>query len=597
MRARNTLIMAVLVVVLGALVYFLEFRGVAEREEADRVAERLLHFESEEVTGVTITTSEETISLARIDDEWRISAPYDLAANQSAVTSIVNGLQTADHVRVIDEAPEDLERFGLAEPEVSVMLQLADGSSLSLALGAGTPVGFNVFARPGDGDTVYTTAASIKDTVNKTLFALRDRSIMTFVESDVARIDVAGPDIDVTVERQPNLGDGITRWALRQPLEASADTSVVSALVGRLGSVNALAFPTDTPTDEQLAEYGLDDAELTVRVWTGDDAAHTLQIGGLSEQPAGRYARRLGSDAVMIVSDDLISALPESADALRNRTVVAFARDRVNAIELDTAGAPLRLEKDGIDWRISEPRPLDGDAATVAALLSAALDLQAREFAAGVADSSGFGFASPHARVSFELEALPGEDAGEGLPPETVTLLVGAATELAGETTGPADPADEDATEPEPVTARYVRVDGEPTVYVVEEEDLDDITVDLFAARSKTLVSFGQSNLTRIELSGPDGEVTLTKSEDGSWARGSETVADEAGAAIDDMLWSLNYLNMQSIVVEPQGDEVIDLSPFGLATPAARVRAFVGEEIVADVFIECVGCLVDDQLV
>lgn len=604
MRARNTLVMAALVVVLGALMYFLEFRGVDEREAAEAIADRLLSFESEEVTAMTIETAEGRISLARIDDAWRVTAPYDLAADDSAVSSIVNRLQSADHNRVIDEAPEDLARFGLDQPPLSVTLELADGGNLSLAFGNDTPVGFNVFVRPGGADTVYTTAAGLEDAVNKTLYNLRDRSILSFVEREVVRVEIDGPDIDATVERQPDLGDGITRWALSEPIEASADAGTVSSLVSRLRTGNALAFPTDEPTDEQLGEFGLDAPEITLRLWTGDSAAHTLHIGSSSEDPSGRYARRLGSDAIMIIADNLVDELPDTADALRNRTVVEFARDRVDAIEIHADGETMRLEKDGIDWRIRRPRELDGDAGAVSSLLSATLGLRAHEFATGDADSSRFGFAAPQARVSFELSGLPGQDAGTELAAETVTLLVGAATEVAGEgsddTTEKSDPGDtaegDDTTEgdetaegddePEPIAARYVRVDGQPTVFVVVEEDLSDIDVDLFTLRSKTLVSFGQSQLTRLEVTGAGGATReLAKNEDGDWTYLGEVLSPDLTTNVDDMLWGLNYLDMQSVAAEPEGGAALDLVPFGLDPPGERVRAFIDADMVADVSV------------
>ena len=182
---------------------------------------------------------------------------------------------------------------------------MADGSSHSLAFGDGTQVGFNVFVQSSGGDTVYTTSAGLKDAVNKTLYDLRDRGILSFVQSEVVRVEIDAPDIDATVERQPDPGDGIARWALSEPIEASADTDTVSALVSRLSTGNALAFPTDEPTEEQLDEFGLDAPEITLRLWTDDSAAHTLQIGGSAEDPSGRYARRLGSDAIMIIPDNL----------------------------------------------------------------------------------------------------------------------------------------------------------------------------------------------------------------------------------------------------------------------------------------------------
>lgn len=162
--------MAFAAVLLAVAVYFLEIRGVEERAEVERVANRLLRFESESVTGLNIKTAGASISLQRIDSTWRITAPLDLEANESAVDNIVNRLQTTDYDRLIDETPDDLGRFGLADPEVEVTIELDDGSAHSLALGDGTAVGSNLFVRHGEGEAVYTTAAGLEEAVNKSLF-------------------------------------------------------------------------------------------------------------------------------------------------------------------------------------------------------------------------------------------------------------------------------------------------------------------------------------------------------------------------------------------------------------------------------------------
>lgn len=597
MRTKNTLIMAVVAGILMTAVYFFEIRGDDERAETERVADRLLHFESADVTGLNIQTADASISLRRVDDAWRITAPYDLAANDGAVDSIVNRLQTANHDRLIDEAAEDLDRFGLADPEVEVTVELDDGSSYSLALGNGTPVGFNVFVRPGGGDTVYTTTAGLKDAVNKTLFDLRNRSILTFDEPDVARLDLTTADLDVSMRRQPALGDGIARWDLTTPIEARADTDTIAAYLRRLRNNNALAYPSDDPSDEDLTAYGLDAPRLTVRVWTGDDNAITLQIGDESEDPAGYYARRLGSDAVFVAPAGLFDDAPDSVTALRNRTIVEFARDRVAGIEIDAGDDAIRLEKDGIDWRLVSPRELDGDSATVSSLLRATLDMKAAEFAAGTADEARFGFATPHARVVFDLEPLPGEDAGPDQPAETVTLLIGNATEIEpdepdattddesgaeaeDEATDP-NTEDEEVEEPEPIAARYVTVEGEPAVYVVEEDDLADVTVDLFALRSKTLVSFAQSEVSRIEVSGAGVTYELAKNDEGVWSPTGTAAGTDLTEVVDNMLWSLNYLRMEGIGAEPRGESAVNLAPFGLEAPALSLRTFVGDEVVA----------------
>ena len=108
-------------------------------------------------------------------------------------------------------------------------------------------------------------------------------------------------------------------------------------------------------------------------------------------------------------------------------------------------------------------------------------------------------------------------------------------------------------------------------------------------------MSFGQSQLTRLEVTDAGGGAReLTKNEEGDWTYDGEGLSPEVTTNVDDMLWRLNYLNMQSVVAEPDGSAAFDLTPFGLDPPAARVRAFIDTDMVADVSVG--GEVPEDQL-
>ena len=66
MQIRNTLIMAVVLIFVGGFVYFYEVRGRAEREEAERQEELLVHFDSEQVTALELTTTSGTESICAV---------------------------------------------------------------------------------------------------------------------------------------------------------------------------------------------------------------------------------------------------------------------------------------------------------------------------------------------------------------------------------------------------------------------------------------------------------------------------------------------------------------------------------------------------
>ncbi len=118
---------------------------------------------------------------------------------------------------------------------------------------------------------------------------------------------------------------------------------------------------------------------------------------------------------------------------------------------------------------------------------------------------------------------------------------------------------------------------------MIDEEALEAIDVDLFALRSKTLLSFTQSDLTRIELSTGAVSHQITKDEDGTWRiAGPTSQASDIDAAVDNMLFSLNYLTMEGLVA---GDQPANLSAWGLQSPAFLVRAYVGDQQVAEVSV------------
>ena len=368
---------------------------------------------------------------------------------------------------------------------------------MSLGFGLGTPVGFNVFVEAPDG-AVYTTNATLRDTVDKTLLDVRDRSIVTVNVPDIARVEVTGSAVDFTAEREPPQPDGIERWRLTAPVEGRADRATLNTLLTRLGSGRAQAFVSEEPSEEDLAAYGLDEPATVLTLWSAGDTAVTLQVGGESEEPEGRYARRLGGNAVFVAPNNLIDLIPDSLDAVRSKAVVSITRDRVNAVELEAADRSLKLEKDGIDWRIIEPA-LDADATAVSALLSALLGLNAWGFGAEPATSSSYGFDDPHLSATLSLQPQIGAEAG--VASESVVLRFGNSTEVVDEA--------DDEEEAEILTARYVSVSGDPVAYVVRDSEEARSVTAQFKSRVDSVLE--ELNIDTGSATGRDHTIILQK--------------------------------------------------------------------------------------
>jgi len=607
-KLRNTILMAIVLVVLAGFVYFYEIRGREAREETERIEGLLLAFDADSVEGLTLETGEGLVEITRGEEGWRIAQPYALEADDAAVDSLVRQLGSAQQERMVVEDAEDLAPFGLDPPPVRVALILADGETLSLQVGGGTPVGYNVYVMRGDERAVYLTPAALKDNLDKSLFDLRDKQILAFEDSEVEGIDIVAGTYEVSLRREAESTEGAADdWRITAPSAARADADAVSNALRRLRTGRATAFVAEQPSEEEIEAFGLAEPLSSFTVWTAGDASQTIDIGVESGEPSGVFARRRGSDPVFIVPESLVDALiPDDISDLRNRSLVHVERNRITAFELDQEEQSYRLERRGDEWRIADPRDLEADASGVSNLLTSFLNLRAEGFAEGTPDDPEYGLQAPELMVAAHLSSQDEEEADtetdeagpespeqepravpEGQRREVLLLRVGAATEIDDDTAASVAAQEEGTEEPETIAVRYVAFAGDPTVYLVRETALAPFRVNLFDLRAKTLVSFPQEELTRLEVVSEGALYDLEK-RGGTWIRAGQQEGQIEPTRVSDLLWNLNYLRMEDVAAEwdsaaPPPDS--DLAAFGLVNPGIRITAYINDQVAADVQI------------
>ncbi len=606
MKLRNTILMAIVLVVLAGFAYFYEIRGREAREETERIEGLLLAFDADSVEGLTLETGEGLVEIARGEQGWRIARPYALEADDAAVDSLVRQLASAQQERMVVEDAEDLAPFGLDPPPVRVALLLADGETLSLQVGGGTPVGYNVYVMRGDERAVYLTPAALKDNLDKSLFDLRDKQVLAFEDSEVEGIDIVAGTYEVSLRREAESTEGAAdTWRITAPSAARADANAVSNALRRLRTGRATAFVAEQPSEEEIEAFGLAEPLSSFTIWTAGDASQTIDIGVESGEPSGVFARRRGSDPVFIVPESLVDALiPDDISDLRNRSLVHVERNRITAFELDQDEQSYRLERRGDEWRIADPRELEADASGVSNLLTSFLNLRAEGFAEGTPDDPEYGLQAPELVVAAHLSSQGAEEADtetdeagpeapeqspravpEGQRREVLLLRVGAATEIDDDTAASVAAQEEGTEEPETIAVRYVAFAGDPTVYLVRETALAPFRVNLFDLRAKTLVNFPQEELTRLEVVSEGALYDLEKRGE-TWIRTGQQEGQIEPTRVSDLLWNLNYLRMEDVAAEwDSAAPPPDLAAFGLVNPDIRITAYINDQVAADVQI------------
>ena len=260
MKFRNTLILTLVFLTLGAYVYFVELEKARQEDQKDL----LVTFDKDKVEEITLTYPDREIQLKKnAANKWTITKPLQTEADDTTVENLVNAIAECEVEKVFDEVSEDLAPYGLDTPKATVKIKLQDGPEVpTLFVGETTPVGFRTYVRKGDEKKIFLTSSSFHYGTDKKVKDLRNKKVVDFADEEVKKIEITNDDKDILLTR-----DG-EDWKIEKPAVYKADAAQVRGFLSSLRSVQAQDFIDESAADPVV--YGLAPPELTVSLYLGN---------------------------------------------------------------------------------------------------------------------------------------------------------------------------------------------------------------------------------------------------------------------------------------------------------------------------------------
>jgi hypothetical protein len=293
-RLRNTFLLALVFILLGAYVYFFELQKGAKEK-----TERLLNFREEEVAGIILNYPQQEIRLRKeVLGRWKITHPLESAADESTVSAILAALNTGEVKRTFEGKPSeaDLKNYGLDRPEVKVLITLRNGVALPpISVGAKTPVGNSAYIRRGAEPGVLLTDASIRSNLEKKLNDFRNKEILSVPRDQVAKLQITTPKETLVLAKGEK-----DEWRVEAPKKGVAKQPVVSDYLTLLSHLRAKGFADDEAKD--LKKYGLDSPAVKISAAAKDGKiVATLLVG--NKTGIEYYAAREGNPTVYTIDE------------------------------------------------------------------------------------------------------------------------------------------------------------------------------------------------------------------------------------------------------------------------------------------------------
>lgn len=383
--------LAVLAAGLGLYVYLVEVRGGERQERAQEAAVHLLPFPVEAATELVIERPQARIACRKEQGRWRITAPVRTEADDTTLGRVLEDIAQAKIDRTIPARPGELPAFGLDRP---LLVTVAAGSQRqSIEVGKANPTGSFVFVRraaPGGGSRGAGAAAKersgpvllveqrLRDVTQKTLYDLRDKTVLEFDQEEVRAITLTAGGRKVHLAREsprPAAGasasagagpvknvepkeTGPAGWRLVEPLRVRADRGMVERMLNLVSYTRAEEFVSEQPV--HLPQYGLAPPWGSVRFDLKGGRSERLLLGRKTETGAlTRYfARRAGPGPVFTVNDNLPQEAQRRPAEWRERHVTDFVRADVAELRLISPSRTVVCAKNegpsGDEWRLAE---------------------------------------------------------------------------------------------------------------------------------------------------------------------------------------------------------------------------------------------------
>ena len=541
MNWKSVTILIVLASALGGFFYYDTYWLSPARDKAESTKGRLWTVEPKDVEAVTIRRPGDTIRLKRAEgSDWEMLEPVKARGDRATIDDVVNGLMTVRVDREIDPNPAKLGDFGLDPAAAEVRLDVKGRTDpLVLLVGAKSPTGAWVYAREGQKPAVMTVSELVGRDTGRPASDFRDKTVIAFDKKSVSAVD-----LDVGGDRISLESDEPGKWRIAAPGPYRADGDLIGDFLDKVAAAKVKEFVADSPAS--LGPYGLD-RPAAVTIWIGKDkerSSRVLRFGRVDADKKGVYVARGGEPGVMVAAEELWTAVPKTVAALRDKVAVTYAYDKVSRVDLSSARGRVGIEREGTEWKITEPERLRADSGAVNALLWRIRDLRA----------SGFLGDGPSAIPRFlDKPDVTVKIWEEGAKEPKTVFLKSSRFQSGGK------------------PAAALAVEGQGPVMLVDAKALEDLSKTEADLRDRSVFPvFDTSAVKRARLTAAGKPLVVEQSGQSDWKVLEPARGPAKSTKVTDLLLTLKSLRWKEIV-SPTGD---DAGRYGLDHPELEVSLY-----------------------
>lgn len=244
----------------------------------------ILKFERDKVEGVEVIEGTAAVQFSRSGSEWRIAKPMAARADYAAAEGLLTRLSSTNMLTVVEEAADDLRKYGLDRPSMSATV-MAGSTRATLLVGRKADDG-GFYAKDAARPAVFTVEEALATDLGKDIADFRRKDLFDARSFSASRLELRRGGETVTVEKVEEGGKTIWRRAGQ-----TVDTAKVEDALTRFSGLQAQAF-------QPSAHASLKAPVLTAIVRFDENKTETVGFGRAGNEVFAGRADEPGSARV-----------------------------------------------------------------------------------------------------------------------------------------------------------------------------------------------------------------------------------------------------------------------------------------------------------
>ena len=405
MKLTKVLIYLVILAVVATYIYVFEIRKKQEKVAAEKKAAQIIDLKRDKLTHIIIKSKEHgEIELKKPVDSWVLIKPVKSKCDDSAMASWTRSITSAERESVVAKKDVKWSEFGFNDPNLTVTIGSND-KTFKVVFGAQNPAKTSYYARVDSKNELLLVADTLKNSLDKSAFDLRDKTVVAIATNDVERLVYSDKKTKFELKKE-----GISAWRMIKPQTMRVKGATIDRDVLRLTNMKARKI-IDKPKSNG-DPYGLKEPVRRITL-SGNKLEQTLLIGKYVEGkgkdtpgPKKVYAQIEGRTPVYVVDDWVLTKLETDPKKLQDRSLFSFDTAEIHQVQLKFNGKTwLAVRDKDKKWSLQQPIKEDQiDTWLVTTVLWDLKDLQWKELKKPTDDLSTYHLDKPQLIATLSVK-------------------------------------------------------------------------------------------------------------------------------------------------------------------------------------------------